>query len=58
MAFGSYQRDIGQDCLTLKSQPSVSRCIKAISMAIHTELLATWIKFPQTGLERNNISAE
>lgn len=58
MAFGSYQRDIGQDCLTPISQPSVSRCIKAVSMAIYTELLATWIKFPQTRLERNKISAE
>lgn len=54
-AHGSYQKCVGSNHLFGLSQPSVSRCIKAVSTAISDILSNDWIKFPVTEEEKNDI---
>ncbi|XP_023243392.1 putative nuclease HARBI1 isoform X1 [Centruroides sculpturatus] len=50
-ASGSYQMPVAQDSTLEISQPSVSRCITAVSKAINIILLHHWIKFPTSETE-------
>lgn len=47
-ASGSYQRRVGQDAFAIMSQTCVSRCITSISNTIATKLMDTYVRFPQT----------
>lgn len=57
-AKGSYQRATGDHFDLNVSQPSVSRCLHAVTDAINNTLLRKWVKFPMTLLERNNAREE
>ncbi|KAG4073525.1 hypothetical protein HA402_000749 [Bradysia odoriphaga] len=47
-ASGSYQRRVGSDAFACMSQTLVSRCVRAYSFVIATELMDEYIKFPQS----------
>lgn len=52
-ATGSYQNPVGnQEGLTM-SQPSVSRCVHAVTDSINNVFLRRKIRFPLTAEERN-----
>ncbi|CAI6370113.1 unnamed protein product [Macrosiphum euphorbiae] len=57
-AKGSYQRATGDNFDLNVSQPSVSRCLHAVTDAINNNLLRQWVRFPMTNLERNNAREE
>ncbi|KAI4469675.1 hypothetical protein MML48_1g02985 [Holotrichia oblita] len=52
LGHGSYQRNVGNSMFIALSQPSVSRCIKKITLAIATNLMRQWIRLPQTNEQR------
>ncbi|GBO16029.1 hypothetical protein AVEN_115800-1, partial [Araneus ventricosus] len=46
LAFGFYQKKVGNDCLIQVSQSSVSNCIRQVSEAMTNNLLRKYVKFP------------
>ncbi|KAI4466824.1 nucleotidase-related [Holotrichia oblita] len=54
-AHGSYQSCIGGNFNLGLSQQAMSKCLSNITNAIVENLLQTWIVFPQTEQERNNV---
>lgn len=47
-ATGSYQEITGSSLFTAVSQPTVSRCISEVALALNRpEILNQWVKFPQ-----------
>lgn len=57
-AKSSYQRATGDHFYLNVSQPSVSRCLHAITDAINNNLLKIWVTFPMTHTERNGAREE
>ncbi|KAK9721114.1 DDE superfamily endonuclease [Popillia japonica] len=55
-ATGSYQRGIGEEISIAISQQSLSNCITEVASALE-EMAPTWIRFPDTQDEKNNIEA-
>lgn len=51
-AIGSYQKAVGNDYLVSLSQPTVSRAIKAVILAINQLIAKDWIQFPKTEEKR------
>lgn len=51
---GSYQRSVGQSYNLSVSQPTVSKIISEISLAIG-QIAIQWVRFPQTFEEKNSI---
>lgn len=47
-ASGSYQRRVGADAFACLSQTLVSRCVRSISCAIATKMMADFVRFPET----------
>lgn len=54
-ANGSYQRQVGNQCELVISEPSVSRCIHRVTNLFNAHLLRRWIKFPMTAAERTAV---
>ncbi|XP_037033022.1 putative nuclease HARBI1 [Bradysia coprophila] len=50
-ASGSYQRRVGSDAFAMMSQSLVSKCVRAFSYVITTEIMDDFVKFPQTADE-------
>lgn len=51
-ASGSYQEVVGSSSHCSVSQPSVSRAIREVSLALNQpEIFGTWVHFPQNFLE-------
>jgi len=57
-AKGSYQCATGDHFDLNVSQPSVNRCLHAVTDAINNTLLRKWVNFPMTLVERNNAREE
>ncbi|XP_068082047.1 uncharacterized protein [Anabrus simplex] len=51
-ATGSYQGAVGEEWELGVSQPSVSRCVRAVTRSINELLLRQWVYFPMTAEER------
>jgi len=51
-AVGCYQRAVGEQWDIAVSQPTVSRCVRAVTNAINDLLLRRWVRFPMTDIER------
>lgn len=51
-AHGSYQRPTGNQFSFNVSQPTVSRCLHAVTTLINQRLLRQWVQFPMTAEER------
>ncbi|KAG4070593.1 hypothetical protein HA402_005598, partial [Bradysia odoriphaga] len=50
-ASGSYQRRVGSDAFAMMSQSLVSKCVRAFSYMITTEIMDEFVQFPQTAGE-------
>lgn len=51
-AVGCYQGAIGEQWDLCVSQPTVSRCVAAVTDGINEQLLRQWVKFPMTPEDR------